>query len=149
LKIKFSYQGIRNDFTFIADVRKLIVVIIKEEEKKLGEINIVFTSNSKILEINKYYLQHSYYTDVITFNNNKRDLICGDIYISVDQVIINAKKYNTEKYQELIRVIIHGVLHLIGYSDKVCSERINMRRKEDIYLCKLKRNLIEKTGLKL
>jgi probable rRNA maturation factor len=114
LKIKFSYQGIKNEFTFIADVRKLIVVLIKEEKKKLGEINIVFTSNSKILEINKYYLKHSYYTDVITFNNNKRDIIYGDIYISVDQVIINAKKYNTEIYNELTRVIIHGVLHLIG-----------------------------------
>jgi probable rRNA maturation factor len=147
LKIKFSYQGIKNEFTFIADVRKLIVVIISEEKKKLGEINVVFTSNSKILEINRYYLQHSYYTDVITFNNNKRELICGDIYISVDQVIINANRYNTEKYTELIRVIIHGVLHLIGYDDKVGNERINMRRKEDIYLCKLKRNLIEKTGL--
>lgn len=143
--IVFSYLGIKEQFTYTAKVRKLIYLMIKEEEKRLGEINIIFTSNSKILEINREYLKHSYFTDVIAFNNNKRDELVGEIYISVDQVNINAKRFRVSKKDELVRVVIHGVLHLIGYNDKLDEERFEMRCKEEKYLCEFnKMNSVEK-----
>jgi rRNA maturation RNase YbeY len=150
LNIVFSYLGINKHLNFASNVRELIVLIIEKEKKRLGEINIIFTSNSIILEINKSYLNHNYFTDVITFNNNKRDKISGDIYISLDQIKLNAKKYRTKYLNELIRVIIHGVLHLIGYEDKSDSQRVIMRKMEDTYLCEFKINIsVEGSGCKL
>lgn len=150
MNIVFSYLGINKHLNFASNVRELIVLIIEKEKKRLGEINIIFTSNSIILEINKSYLNHNYFTDVITFNNNKRDKISGDIYISLDQIKLNAKKYRTKYLNELIRVIIHGVLHLIGYEDKSDSQRVIMRKMEDTYLCEFKINIsVEGSGCKL
>ena len=138
MSIVFSYLGISKRFKYIASVRELIVVLIESEDKKLGEISIIFTSKGKILEINKRFLNRNYDTDVITFNNSKRDSISGDIYIGVEQVIINSKRFKSPARDELLRVIIHGVLHLIGYDDKSDIEKMNMRAKEDLYLGKLK-----------
>lgn len=108
--------------------------LLKKEGRKLGEINITFTSNQRILEINKKFLDHSYYTDIITFNYSVRNVISGDLLISVDQVGINARKYKFDFNQELSRVILHGVLHLVGFNDSNDEEIRIMRKKEDTYL---------------
>lgn len=145
LEISFSYLDIQKVVVFNNKIKGLISALIENEGKKPGIINYIFTSNQKILEINQTYLDHHYYTDVITFNENKRESIHGDIYISIEQIRLNAKKYKASFEDELLRVMIHGVLHLIGFNDQSESEKIVMREKEDAYLCKFRKfELLEK-----
>ena len=107
---------------------------IRNENKKLGELNCIFCSDSFLHEMNQTYLDHDTYTDIITFNYVEENLISGDLYISIDRVFENASTFNVSKMQELNRVIIHGVLHLIGYNDKTPEEADEIRAKEDFYL---------------
>ena len=99
--------------------------------KKVGEISYIFCSDEKILEINKQYLNHDYYTDIITFDYSEKNIISGDLFISLDTIQSNAKKFNTDYNEELHRVIIHGVLHLCGLKDKSPEDEIVMREKEN------------------
>lgn len=100
-----------------------------------GELSYLFCSDNKILEINKKHLDHDYYTDIITFNlSNSQKIIRGEIYISLERVGENAKKLNQTFENELNRVLIHGVLHLMGYEDHTDEERSEMRAKEDYCL---------------
>lgn len=108
-----------------------IVELIKIEKRELGIINIIFTSNDYLLKINQEYLNHHYNTDVITFNYNVETVISGDIFVSVDQVRINAKRFSTVFNNEINRVMIHGVLHLIGYDDKDEKSQMEMTRMEN------------------
>ncbi|WP_272960371.1 rRNA maturation RNase YbeY [Barnesiella viscericola] len=99
--------------------------------KKCGDIAYIFCSDEKILEVNRTYLQHDYYTDVITFDYTEGDKISGDIFISVDTVRSNAEQFGTDYDEELHRIIIHGILHLCGINDKGPGEREAMTRCED------------------
>jgi rRNA maturation RNase YbeY len=145
LSIVIEYQNIRKSIVFKPVIRNLINSLIREEKKDPGEISIVFTSNKEILEINRTYLNHNYFTDVITFPERKKERISGDIYISLNQVKINSKKYNEDFFDEVTRVIIHGILHLIGYNDTTDNEKKKMKEKEDEYLCRFRKfDLIEK-----
>ena len=136
MQISFCYQDTDKRIHLTAKSKKLIHTIISVEKKKLGEITVIFTSNQSILNINKSYLKHNYFTDVITFDSSVKQVISGDIFISIDQVASNAKKYGVKVSIELARVLIHGVLHLIGYLDKSDKEREIMRSREDFYLVK-------------
>lgn len=107
---------------------------IKAEGKKAGELSIIFTTDEFLLELNKKYLKHNYYTDVITFDYGEDNIIGGDIFVSLERVTENASIYGEDVRKELLRVIIHGVLHLCGYGDKTPEEKGNMRSKEDLYL---------------
>lgn len=111
-----------------------IMESIRRENKNCGTLNFIFCSDNYLLEINQSYLKHDTFTDIITFNYVEKDTISGDIFISIDRVRENAKELQTEFYSELKRVIIHGVLHLIGYNDKTSSETQEIRGKEDFYL---------------
>ena len=111
--------------------------VAAEEHRKIGEINIIFCSDDYLLEMNRQYLNHDYYTDVITFDYSEQDIISGDIFISIDRVRENARLYKQKFIDELNRVIVHGVLHLIGYKDKTGKEQKQMRQKEDYYLQKM------------
>jgi len=117
------------------EIRALLKKICKKENKKISFINCVFCSDNRLLEINKKYLNHTSLTDVVTFDFtiNKKN-IEGDIYISVDRVKENAKKYKETFKKELLRVIIHGLLHLIGFLDKTKEEKNTMTLKENEYL---------------
>ena len=105
--------------------------------KKTGEINYIFCSDSKILEMNHAYLQHNYFTDIITFDYSENNRISGDLYISLDTVKSNAEKFGTKYEEELSRVLIHGILHLCGQNDKTPKERAIMTQKEDAALALL------------
>ncbi len=122
----------------IANKLDCIKHIIKEEGKKEGKINFIFCSDNYLLEINKEYLQHDYYTDIISFDYCKGNLISGDIFISLQRVQDNAKKENTSFENELQRVIYHGILHFCGYKDKKEEEKQMMRAKENYYINQLK-----------
>lgn len=99
--------------------------------KSIGEINYIFTDDAGILDVNREFLRHDYYTDIITFDYSKRGLISGDIYISLDTVKSNAEELKVSYINELYRVIIHGVLHLCGVNDKGPGEREIMERHEN------------------
>jgi len=100
-------------------------------EKKTGDISYVFCSDKKILKVNKQYLNHDYYTDIITFDYSENKLISGDIFISIDTVKSNSEKYKTPYIEELHRTIIHGILHLCGVNDKGSGEREIMEDYEN------------------
>lgn len=99
-----------------------------------GNISIIFCSDEYLYEMNNKYLSHNYYTDIITFNYNESNIISGDLFISIDRVKDNAIKLKILFEQELHRVVIHGILHLVGWNDKTDDEERNMRLKENFYL---------------
>lgn len=106
----------------------------ESEIRRIGDISIIFCSDNYILDVNMKYLQHDYFTDIITFDYCEDDKLSGDLFISVDTVKDNASFYNTEFEEELNRVIIHGLLHLIGYDDHTEEDKKVMREKENYYL---------------
>lgn len=114
-----------------------IIELINEEEKETEDISVIFCSDDFLLEMNKTHLDHDYYTDIITFNYVESNLISGDLFISVDRVKENANTFKVSFYEELYRVILHGVLHLIGYNDKTDDDKKVMRVKENYYLAKI------------
>tara|TARA_B100000929_G_C15255442_1_gene334789 strand:+ start:23 stop:433 length:411 start_codon:yes stop_codon:yes gene_type:complete len=107
---------------------------VLKEEKTIGDINIIFCDDTFLLIKNKKYLNHSSLTDILTFDFSTKKSLSGDIFISTERVKENATKYNVPFNNELNRVIIHGVLHLLGYKDKTEKEKKIMRKKEDFYL---------------
>jgi len=112
-----------------------LATICSNHNHSLEDLNYIFCSDDYLLEINKQYLDHDYYTDIITFDNSEEEqVIEGDIYISVDRIKDNSKSLNTEFHQELHRVIAHGLLHLLGFGDETESEKKVMREKEDACL---------------
>lgn len=117
-------------------VKKWIKETILNEQKRVGEISIVFCSDEYLLKVNIEYLKHDFYTDIITFDYCEKDLVSGDLMISVDRVKENAIEQKTLFVDELHRVIIHGVLHLLGYHDKKKEDVVLMREKENYYLGK-------------
>lgn len=100
-------------------------------EKKVGDVNYIFCNDERILEVNREYLQHDYYTDIITFDYTEEDTISGDLFISLDTVKTNSEQFGTEYDEELHRTIIHGILHLCGINDKGPGEREIMEAAEN------------------
>jgi len=111
-----------------------ITQIVELYDKEVAEINIYFCSDDYLLAINRSELNHDYYTDVITFDNCIDNLIFGDIYISIDRVEDNEKSFSDGKYPEILRIIAHGILHLLGYKDKAPNEKVIMTEKENLAL---------------
>ena len=99
--------------------------------KKVGEVVYIFCDDAKILEVNRQYLQHDYYTDIITFDYCEGDTLHGDIFVSLDTVCSNAAEFGTTFDNELHRILIHGILHLCGQADKTPEARAEMTRKEN------------------
>mgnify|MGYP001478044646 FL=1 len=120
------------------ETERLIKKIILSETKEVGDIVCLFCDDNYLLNINIKYLNHDYFTDVITFDYCEKDIVSGDILISLERVVENAKKYNVSFLTEFYRVVIHGLLHLLGYNDKTKSEKELMRKKENYYLLKYK-----------
>ena len=116
-------------------VRKWLLLSVKSEGKAINELAFVFCTDGFLHTLNVQYLQHDTYTDIITFDyTNLSSAISGELYISLDRICENALKYGVSAEDELHRVMIHGVLHLCGFSDKSSSERKMMSNKEDFYL---------------
>lgn len=138
--VHISFVDKHKNIKFRGDFERIIKSILSDEGKKLGDISYIFTSNNYIFEINKKFLKHEYFTDVITFSESRKNNLSGDIYISLDQIKINADIFGVSPKNELARVIIHGALHLIGYNDKTEIEQKLMREREDTYLCRFNWN---------
>ena len=108
--------------------------VAESETKRLGDIAVIFCSDHYILDVNMKYLQHDYFTDIITFDYCEGNVLSGDLFISIDSVRENAAFYGAEFADELNRVIVHGLLHLIGYDDHTEEDIAQMRAKENYYL---------------
>jgi probable rRNA maturation factor len=117
---------------------KTIDKVIGSEFKISGDLYFIITNDETLRKINSQFLKHDYNTDVITFNYNEGNKINGEVYISIDTVKLNSRIYRVTLNDEVFRVIIHGVLHLLGYDDKKMKDRIEMRRKEDFWFENLK-----------
>jgi probable rRNA maturation factor len=115
-------------------IKNSIKKLITNELMITGDISVIVCSDLFLLEINKQYLQHDYYTDIITFNYCEGEIISGDLFISIDRVEENAKIFEIPVNHEFYRVMFHGILHLTGYNDKTEEEQRIMRQKEDFYL---------------
>ena len=132
--ISFHSEDISFELEGQLDAQKWIQKTIITEGKTVGEIAYIFCSDEYLHKINLEHLQHDTFTDIITFNYCVEELISSDIFISIDRVKENAILFNTTFEEEIGRVMIHGVLHLIGYNDKTDEEKVLMRSKEDFYL---------------
>ena len=141
MKINFFHENIANPQINLTKIRAWINAVVKNLGKSIGNINYIFCDDTYLLNINRQYLQHDYFTDIITFDYSENEKISGDIFISIDTVDKNAKEYDTQS-TELYRVIIHGILHLCGFKDKTTNESNEMRKQEDFCL-----NLLECQGI--
>jgi len=112
-------------------IRNWIKRIIKENKKNDGSISYIFTSEDYILKINNDYLKHNFFTDIITFDYSQNDMVEGDIFVSVETVLTNSEKFHTSFEEELLRVLIHGIFHLLGFKDKTSEQKHSMRALED------------------
>lgn len=121
-------------FDYQKEISDWVRLTCREENVKIGQLDFIFCTDDALLEINIKHLNHNYLTDVITFPYSEGETISGDIFISIDRVKDNAKDLNSEWFDELCRVIVHGVLHLCGYCDKNAEQQAEMRSKEDYYL---------------
>lgn len=133
MKVRFLFQkeyALKNR-TILKSVMK---EILKRVKKNTMSVDIIFCSDSYLLAINKKYLRHDFYTDIITFDLSQGDQLVGELYISIDRVKENARSNKVRIPTELARVIIHGCLHLIGFQDKSPREKIIMSQAEDKYL---------------
>jgi len=136
-----EFQYIENDkLSNTEDLNLWINNVIKEEEKIIGELIYVLCNDEYLLKKNIQFLNHNTLTDVITFDYSDDKIISGDILISTERVVENAKIFNVNYLTELHRVIVHGLLHLLGYKDKVEKDANTMREKENYYLNKFTNN---------
>lgn len=129
--IEFYSEEIDFPAIDVERVSRWIAEVVKQHDLELGEITYNFTNDDRILEYNKQYLQHDFYTDIITFDYDHDGVVSGDIVISLDTVASNAEQYGTDPDEEILRVIIHGVLHLCGIDDKGPGEREIMEAEEN------------------
>lgn len=132
--IEFATQGVEMPEMDIRKISKWIEEVAASHSRRVGNLNYLFVNDEEILEANRQFVNHDYYTDIITFDYSHGDRISGDIMISLDTVASNAEKFGVTYFRELLRVIIHGVLHLVGINDKGPGEREIMEAAENAAL---------------
>jgi rRNA maturation RNase YbeY len=130
----FHYQHGRNRIHHATKRKEWLLSAIVDFGKEPGRIDVVFCSDAYLLEINRAHLQHDTYTDIITFDYCESNQVSGEIYISTDRVRENASIYGIALRDELDRVLVHGILHLLGYTDKTKAQKAKMTATEDYYL---------------
>ena len=129
--ISYQADGIKMPAIKKRETTEWIKAVAATYEKRIGEIAYIFCDDAKILEVNKTYLQHDYFTDIITFDYCEGAVLNGDIFISLDTVRTNAQEFGVTFENELHRILIHGILHLCGQEDKTPEARLEMTRKEN------------------
>ncbi len=141
MSIRIFYDEINYRLKRSGKIKKFLEKVILAEKKVPGDLNFIFTNDENLLEINVKFLEHDYYTDVISFVNSDGNEVNGEIYISIDTVKRNASHYKVLGYEEVIRVMIHGTLHLCGYRDGTEEERDYMIKRQEMQLNEFRRIL--------
>lgn len=131
MSILFSYDYFGFRLKGSRMIKEWLNKVINSHNKRIGRIQFVFVSDDRLLDMNRQFLNHDYFTDIITFDYCEKGLICGEIYISVDRVRENADSMKIDFYDEMLRVLAHGVLHLIGFKDGNPAQKRLMREAED------------------
>ena len=131
MAISFSTENIHFDLIDSEKVKNWIAYVIRTHGKRVGEVNYLFCDDNYLINVNRTYLNHDTYTDIITFDYVAGNIVSGDIFISTQRVEENARLFNVPFEQELHRVIIHGILHLLGQEDKNETDAKEMRRREE------------------
>lgn len=131
MRIRIFYDGIKFRLKGTGRIKEFICKVITDANKKPGDLIFIFTGDVRIKEINQEFLGHNYYTDVISFDYREGDFINGEIYISIDTVRSNSKIYKSGIFEEAMRVMIHGTLHLLGYRDDSEEEKGKMIDKQE------------------
>lgn len=143
--ITYNVEGVKMPKIKKRETTAWIRAVAKSYGRRVGEVGYMFVNDDKILEVNREYLGHDYYTDVITFDYDEDDVVSGDVVISLDTVASNAHLFNKTYEEELYRVIIHGILHLCGINDKGPGEREQMEAAENKALA-LRQQILEQKG---
>ena len=143
--ITYNVEGVKMPKIKKRETTAWIKAVAKSYGRRVGEVGYMFVSDDKILEVNREYLGHDYYTDVVTFDYDEDDVVSGDVVISLDTVASNAHLFNKTYEEELYRVIIHGILHLCGINDKGPGEREQMEAAENKALA-LRQQMLEQKG---
>ena len=134
MAVNFFFHNTSNLLKARKRLKLFIIKLFELEKKQLGSLTYVFCSDEYLLNINKEFLQHNFYTDIITFNLSSATLIDGEIYISAERIKENSKHWKVSIEEELHRVIFHGALHLCGYNDKTVADKATMKEMENKYL---------------
>jgi rRNA maturation RNase YbeY len=131
LSIKIYYDKLKFRIHKTGEIKKFLEKVISEERKTTGDLKFIFTNDETELDINRKFLGHDYYTDIISFDYCDGNVVDGEIYISIDALKRNASKYNVSTYEEVVRVMIHGILHLCGYRDDDKQRKDNMFGRQE------------------
>jgi rRNA maturation RNase YbeY len=131
LSIKIYYDQIKYRIQKTGEIKRFLEKVITEEKKTPGDLVFILTSDEKVLEINRKFLKHDYYTDVISFDYSAEEAVNGEIYLSIDTIKRNAVNYKSGIKEELLRVMIHGVLHLCGYRDEDVKGKEKMFARQE------------------
>jgi probable rRNA maturation factor len=134
LKIRIFYDAINYRIKRSKEIKNLVEKVIRKENRIPGDLNFIMTNDKVIKKLNVEYLRHNYFTDVIAFNYSENEILNGEVFMSIDTVKRNAIKYKVSLYTEVVRVIIHGTLHLCGLDDKTKEEKNIMRELEDKWI---------------
>ncbi|MFH0895838.1 MAG: rRNA maturation RNase YbeY [Bacteroidota bacterium] len=135
INVRFFSEDVSFTLKHKRKTAHIIDSILESEKPKSGHVNYIFCSDKYLLKLNRTFVKHDYYTDILTFEDyDENGLLTADIFISIDRVKENAKELKESFHSELIRVIIHGILHICGYSDHLPAEKIKMREKENQYI---------------
>ena len=131
MAVSFNFVETKDILSQKNKIKAWIKSVVEKKGMKVGDISYIFCKDEYLLNINKTYLNHDYFTDIISFDYSDKDKVAGDLFVSIDRVLDNSKSLNQEFEQELYRVIIHGVLHLLGLKDKTEKEEKEMRKAEE------------------
>ncbi|GET27212.1 rRNA maturation RNase YbeY [Prolixibacter sp. NT017] len=131
MNIEFYNEDVELPHLDTERVKKWLVFVANKHKKEIGELSYIFCSDSYLLDVNRQYLSHDYLTDIITFDYTAGDTVSGDVFISTERVADNATEFNVSYDEELLRVLAHGILHLIGFNDKNENDQEIMTQQED------------------
>ena len=140
MAIGFFVEGIKYNVKDKLVRKSWLKEVVLASGKRIGDINYIIVSDEYLLSMNQQYLKHDTYTDIITFDYCEDNVVSGDMFISIDRVRENAQMFNVGEDQEFNRVLVHGLLHLLGQKDKSKGDSEEMRRKEELWLSKIQKN---------